>query len=116
MSGYTAAEVLGKTPRILKSGKQDAGFYRDFWQTLLQGKPWNGRVVNRRRSGELFIVTQTVTPIAGASGDITHFVAIHEDVTEAGRGPATHRVPGPPRLPHRPSEPLHPERAARAGG
>jgi diguanylate cyclase (GGDEF)-like protein/PAS domain S-box-containing protein len=81
LSGYSAPEVLGRSPSMLKSGRQNGDFYRSLWQTILAGKPWKGRVVNRRRSGELFTVTQTVTPITDAAGRVTHFVAIHEDVT-----------------------------------
>lgn len=81
LSGYSSEEALGQTPRILKSGRQEDSFYRDLWKTILVGTAWSGRVVNRRKDGELFTVTQTVTPIADGEGRITHFVAIHEDVT-----------------------------------
>jgi diguanylate cyclase (GGDEF)-like protein/PAS domain S-box-containing protein len=81
LSGHPASDVLGQTPRFLKSGVQDAEFYRALWQTLLRGEPWHGRVVNRRRDGELFTVTQTVTPILDDAGKLTHFVAIHEDIS-----------------------------------
>jgi diguanylate cyclase (GGDEF)-like protein/PAS domain S-box-containing protein len=81
LSGYRAEEVVGQTPRILKSGQQDGDFYRDLWRTILSGESWHGRVVNRRRTGELFTVTQTVTPIRNDAGAVSHFVAIHEDVT-----------------------------------
>ena len=81
LSGYSRQEVFGKTPRILKSGRQQEGFYKEFWKTILSGQAWSGRVVNRRKDGELFTVTQTVTPIADDEGRLTHFVAIHEDIT-----------------------------------
>ncbi len=81
LTGYSARDVLGKSPSLLKSGRQDADYYRTLWETILAGKPWQGRVVNRNRSGELFTVAQTVTPITDAGGRVTHFVAIHEDVT-----------------------------------
>jgi diguanylate cyclase (GGDEF)-like protein/PAS domain S-box-containing protein len=81
LTGYSAGQALGKTPRLLKSGRQDAELYRVLWETILAGKAWQGRVVNRRRDGELFTVNQTVTPIRDGSGRISHFVAIHEDVT-----------------------------------
>jgi diguanylate cyclase (GGDEF)-like protein/PAS domain S-box-containing protein len=81
LTGYSSAEALGRTPRILKSGRQEDGFYAEFWRTILAGEPWSGRVVNRRKDGELFTVTQTVTPITGPEGGVTHFVAIHADVT-----------------------------------
>jgi diguanylate cyclase (GGDEF)-like protein/PAS domain S-box-containing protein len=81
LSGYSKEEAVGRTPRILKSGRQEESFYQDFWQTILAGRAWSGRVVNRRKDGQLFTVTQTVTPIADEQGHVTHFVAIHEDVT-----------------------------------
>ena len=81
LSGYTRDEVIGKTPRILKSGRQEDVFYKELWRTILAGKAWSGRVVNRRKDGELFTVTQTVTPIADGEDRPTHFVAIHEDIT-----------------------------------
>ncbi len=81
LSGYVSAEVVGKTPRILKSGRQEGPFYEEFWRTILAGKAWSGRVVNRSKDGGLFTVTQTVTPIADDQGRLTHFVAIHEDIT-----------------------------------
>ncbi len=81
LSGYTREEAVGATPRILKSGRQDDALYRDLWQTILSGKAWSGRVVNRRKDGELFTVTQTVTPITDEQDRLTHFVAIHEDIT-----------------------------------
>ena len=81
LSGFSRDEAVGRTPRILKSGRQEEGFYAELWQTILAGKAWSGKVVNRRKSGELFTVTQTVTPIVDDGGRPTHFVAIHEDIT-----------------------------------
>lgn len=81
LSGYSSEEAIGKTPRFLKSGRQESSFYQDLWRTILAGRAWSGRVVNRRKDGGLFTVTQTVTPIADERGRVTHFVAIHEDVT-----------------------------------
>jgi diguanylate cyclase (GGDEF)-like protein/PAS domain S-box-containing protein len=81
LSGFSREEAIGRTPRFLKSGRQEDDFYAQLWQTILAGKAWSGRVVNRRKNGELFTVTQTVTPIADGGGRPTHFVAIHEDIT-----------------------------------
>src|SRR5205814_8146866 len=82
MTGYTAAEVVGQSPRILKSGKHDAAFYADLWKTILSGKVYNGVLVNRRKNGDLFDVELTITPIKDARGRITHFVSTDKDVTE----------------------------------
>jgi PAS domain S-box-containing protein len=54
MSGYDRDEALGKTPRILKSGRHDAEFYRQMWAQLTQGLPFNGMVINRKKTGELY--------------------------------------------------------------
>ena len=82
MSGYSAFEAVGLTPRLLKSGRHDAGYYERLWATILDGRVWRGEVVDRRKDGSHYSVLQTITPITDASGAITHFVAAHEDVTE----------------------------------
>ncbi len=81
LTGYRATEVAGENPRILKSGEQDDQFYRDLWRTILKGEVWRGRVTNRHSSGTLYTAEQTITPIRGDDGGVTHFVAIHEDIT-----------------------------------
>ena len=82
LTGYTPEEVAGANPRILKSGEQDAAFYRDFWQTILKGKAWRGEFVNRRKDGTLYINEETVTPVRLHDAEITHFVGIMQDVTQ----------------------------------
>jgi len=82
MSGYPASEAVGSTPRLVKSGVQEEAFYTQLWSTILDGRPWQGEVVNRHRSGRLYTVRQSITPIVDPSGAVTHFVAVHEDVTE----------------------------------
>ena len=81
LSGFSIEELIDQTPRILKSGKQDAGFYKHVWETILAGKVWSGEIVERRKNGELYTVHQTITPLTDASGEITHFIAVHEDIT-----------------------------------
>jgi PAS domain S-box-containing protein len=80
-SGYTRAEAVGRTPRIIKSGKQDEEFYDRMWQTILSGEQWNAHLINQRKNGELYHVDQTISPIANSDGEITHFVTIESDVT-----------------------------------
>lgn len=80
-SGYTRSEAVGRTPRILKSGKQDEGFYDRMWETILAGDQWDAHLVNRRKNGELYHVDQTIAPITNDIGEITHFVTIESDVT-----------------------------------
>lgn len=82
LTGYGAHEIIGKNPRILKSGKQEAAFYQDLWWTILSGKVWRGEVINRRKDGSYYTEEMTVTPVHNDQGQITHFIAIKQDVTE----------------------------------
>ena len=82
ISGFTANEVVGKTPRIFKSGEHDASFYKDLWKTLKSGITWVGRFTNRRKDGTLYIEEATISPVKEASGKIVNFVAVKRDVTE----------------------------------
>ncbi len=81
-TGYTAQEVLGRNPRILKSGEQSDEFYRDLWQTITSGKQWRGEFHNRRKDGTLYWEQASIAPIFDPSGHMTHFIAIKEDITE----------------------------------
>jgi PAS domain S-box-containing protein len=82
LTGYSADEVIGRTPRVLKSGQHPPEFYADLWQTILGGNIWHGEVVNKRKDGSFFKGDMTITPVWGADGQISHFVAIKQDVTE----------------------------------
>ncbi len=82
MTGYSAAEVLGRNPRLLQSGMQDAQFYAAMWKVLLAGGAFRGAIVNRKKSGDLYWAEQTITPVKDAGGGITHFVSVMKDVTE----------------------------------
>ncbi|QLD86576.1 PAS domain S-box protein [Natronomonas halophila] len=81
VTGYTAAEAVGKTPRILKSGEHDEAFYEELWETILAGDVWRNELINRRKSGERYVVDQTIAPVED-DGEITHFVAINVDITD----------------------------------
>lgn len=81
LTGYSAAEVLGKTPRILKSGKHDRAFYERFWREILEGRTFRDVFINRKKSGELYYEDKTTSPIFDASGTIIHFVSVGRDVT-----------------------------------
>ena len=82
MTGYSKAEVLGKNPRILKSGWHDALFYRRLWQTILAGQVWLGRIINRRKSDEIYYEEMTIAPVLNQAGQVVNFVAIKRDITE----------------------------------
>jgi two-component system cell cycle sensor histidine kinase/response regulator CckA len=80
-SGYTRAEALGQNPRILKSGKQDAEFYRQMWDVLRRGEVWNGHFINRRKDGTLYEEEATISPVRDAAGKVVNYVAVKRDVT-----------------------------------
>jgi diguanylate cyclase (GGDEF)-like protein/PAS domain S-box-containing protein len=81
LSGYGRDETIGRTPGLLKSGKQSTDFYRELWETILAGRTWQGELVERRRDGSFWTAHQVVTPLLDESGQVTHFVAIQHDVT-----------------------------------
>jgi diguanylate cyclase (GGDEF)-like protein/PAS domain S-box-containing protein len=82
LTGYSREEAVGRRPSLLKSGHQSEDWYRNFWRVIRSGQVWRGRNTNRRRDGSLFDVEQTVTPVVDPAGRITHFISIHEDITE----------------------------------
>ncbi|MBI5938516.1 MAG: PAS domain S-box protein [Betaproteobacteria bacterium] len=81
LSGYSADEALGRTPRLLHSGQQDKAYYQKLWQTILAGETWSAETVERHKDATLFTVQQTITPIRDRQGKISHFVSIMEDIT-----------------------------------
>lgn len=81
ITGYSRREVRGKNPRFLKSGVQDAAFYAQMWNTLLDGQAWRARFVNRRKDGRQYTQESLITPVRGGDGRISHFIAVVRDVT-----------------------------------
>ncbi len=81
ITGYSRTEVLGKNPRILKSGVHSLEFYKGLWDTITSGKIWTGYFVNRKKDGSLYYEQATIAPIKDEANQITGFVAIKEDVT-----------------------------------
>ncbi len=82
LTGFSAAEAIGRTLNILKSGAQDPRVYRELWATIRAGRVWRGRLVNRRKDGGVYTEEQTITPVIGKDGAVTHFIAVKQDVTE----------------------------------
>ncbi len=82
MSGYTAEEVLGKTPRVLKSGRMPEIFYRRLWHAVLRGEVFTDIMINRRKDGTLYHESMTITPQLDARDRVTHFIATGRDMTE----------------------------------
>ena len=83
LTGYTAAEVLGKNPRILKSGHTSDEEYRSLWQTIKAGGEWSGEFLNKAKDGSLFWERALITSIKDEAGRITHFLAVKEDITKS---------------------------------
>jgi sigma-B regulation protein RsbU (phosphoserine phosphatase) len=82
LTGYTREEAVGKTPRLLKSGKHDARFYQDLWSTVLGGGVFRGTLLNRKKDGQLFHAEQTVSPVRGSDGRNAFLVSVLKDITE----------------------------------
>jgi PAS domain S-box-containing protein len=85
LTGYAPDEALGKMLSILKSGKHDEAFYKDLWDTVLEGNVWQGELINRKKSSELYYEEMTVTPVFDEKDQITQFVAIKQDISERKR-------------------------------
>lgn len=81
LSGYSREEAIGQNPRILKSDKQDASFYKKMWKTLKRGEVWHGHLINRKKDGSLFEEEATISPVKNNEGKITNFVAVKRDVS-----------------------------------
>ena len=81
-TGYTKEEVLGQNSRILKSGKQDKKFYKKLWDTIIRGETWQGIFENINKQGYPYWERATISPIRSGSGEIRHYLAIKEDITE----------------------------------
>jgi PAS domain S-box-containing protein len=82
ITGYSYEEVFGKNPNILKSGNKPKEEYETLWDTILAGKTWYGEFYNKKKNGELYWESASISPIVNDQGEITNFVAVKEDITE----------------------------------
>jgi two-component system cell cycle sensor histidine kinase/response regulator CckA len=82
LTGYTREDAVGKTPRILKSGRQDRAYYERMWATLLSGQVFRDVLVNRKKNGELYWEEKTITPVVDEHGKVRHFISNDRDITE----------------------------------
>jgi PAS domain S-box-containing protein len=82
MSGYPAEEVIGRKPNLLKSGYHSGELYASLWQTITDGRPWHGELVNKKRDGTIYWQQTTIAPVRNQAGRISHFVAVAEDISE----------------------------------
>jgi len=82
VTGYTAADVVGRNPRVLKSIDTSHAVHEKIWENLLAGLEWRGEIKDIRKDGTAFWAYATIAPVKNEDGDITHFVAIHEDISD----------------------------------
>jgi two-component system cell cycle sensor histidine kinase/response regulator CckA len=85
VTGYHPAEVLGQNPRILKSGHTPVTEYKQLWERITSGNEWRGEFQNKKKNGELFWESASISPVRDPNGTITHFLAVKEDITERKR-------------------------------
>jgi len=85
ITGFTAEEMIGQKLSKLKSGVQDEAFYRDLWQTIIGGNVWKGEIINKNKAGQLYYEEMTIAPVRNERGEITHFIAIKQDISERKR-------------------------------
>ncbi|MBL6945002.1 MAG: EAL domain-containing protein, partial [Rhodospirillales bacterium] len=81
VTGYSTEEVIGKSPQILNSGYTPPEYYRELWKTVLAGREWRGGFHNKKKNGENFWEYASVSPIKDHNGEITHLLAVKEDIT-----------------------------------
>jgi len=82
VTGYSPQEIIGQTPRILKSGNTPPSVYKDLWSTIQLGNIWQGEIEDQRKNGQSFWADVTITPIRSEDGTITHYSSSHIDITE----------------------------------
>ncbi|WCK53931.1 PAS domain S-box protein [Aneurinibacillus sp. Ricciae_BoGa-3] len=82
VTGYASEEAIGRTPRMLKSGRQSQAFYKNMWAYLLKTGSWQGEIWNRRKSGEIYPEWLMVDAIKDEKGSVTHYLAVFMDITE----------------------------------
>lgn len=80
-TGFSKEEVIGKTPRLVKSGKQDPAFYKQLWDTIRAGRVFRGVLINRRKDGSIYYEEKTITPLINVEGAIVHYVSTGKDIT-----------------------------------
>ena len=85
MTSHGLEEILGQTTSFIESYKPEADFSRELWKTLLTGQVWHGELINRRKDGTLYNEEMTVTPLRESNGEISHFIAVKQDITKRKR-------------------------------
>jgi phosphoserine phosphatase RsbU/P len=82
VTGYTSSEVIGKNPRILKSGQMSKEVYTAMWDSIRKGKEWRGEFHNRKKNGELYWESASISPMRDSSEQVVRFIAVKEDITQ----------------------------------
>lgn len=82
LTGYSSEEVMGRNPRFMNATGLNKSYYKSMWDSILNGKNWNGEFINKKKNGELFTESIAVSPIFDEAGNITNFVAVKRDITE----------------------------------
>ncbi len=85
LTQYTAAEVIGQNPRMLQSGQHNKEYYQDMWDTISGGQKWFGELCDKKKDGSIFWEKAAFAPISNDNGEITHYVAVKEDITDQKR-------------------------------
>jgi PAS domain S-box-containing protein len=85
MTGYASEEAVGQNPRVLKSGRHPAAFYKQLWDTIRSGQVWQGEVINRRKDGTIYDEEMQIAPVRDANGAAIGYVAVKRDITERRR-------------------------------
>jgi diguanylate cyclase (GGDEF)-like protein/PAS domain S-box-containing protein len=85
LTGYSRDEILGKTPRVLSSGRQSPDFYANMWASLRENGTWQGEIWNRRKTGESYAELLTITAVRAPSGAISNYVGVFSDITQSKR-------------------------------
>ena len=85
ISGYSSEEAIGQNPSILNSRQQSKEYFEEMWQTITSGKEWEGEFCNRKKSGEIYWEHASISPVHDETGEISHYVAVKEDITERRR-------------------------------
>lgn len=82
ITGYSKEELIGKHISIIRSGYHDDEFIKNLWNTILQGNEWRGEILNKKKNGETYWNLVHISPLTDKNGKITHFISIHEDITD----------------------------------
>lgn len=92
VTGYPINELIGKSPSLLKSGNTPNDYYKNLWTTILKGEIWHGVFENRKQNGTLYSEKAIITPVKDHNGNITHFIALKEDITQLKRAEEAIRI------------------------